>query len=112
MPVTEIEYGYGSISAEQLSGQLEAFIEEYRQGGPAFDEARAAGIGDDEIDQLRHGITFREPQAGLDAETVKLIVEFAPLIVHIGITFWDEVLLKRLKERYGDDVLGPEKGRK
>jgi hypothetical protein len=110
MPIHEIEYTNGSISAVALQRELDTVLEEYRTGGEVRDQAEAVGL--DDLEGLRDAISFKESRAGIDTAMAGIIVAFTPAVSHIAVTFWDEILLPRLKETFGIDVLGNEKRRR
>jgi hypothetical protein len=112
MEVSEITYGAGRITRDELRGELEAFWGELRTSGELREEVRAAEIDPDELLGLDPGTAVEVRQDGEPiGEVVAIVIVFGPTINHVAQSLWDEVVLPWLRRRRGGDALGPERGR-
>lgn len=77
----------------------------------AADPALLEGV-DVELSAVREGVTIKPTESGFGAETIALVVIFAPSINHVATSIWDKFLLPGLKRALGADAVGKEKSRK
>lgn len=101
----EIDYKIGTLSADALNKELDEMWGALREDGALREEAAAAGIDLAEIDALeRSPIEVRSDEAGFDPVSIVIVV--AGIVAK---DLWKEVLLPRIRARYGAEAVGPER---
>jgi hypothetical protein len=100
----EIAYERGRLTVDELQDEVARLWNELQEDEELRQEARSAGI---DVDQL--GASEAEPPvrvqpaaAGFEPGTILLIIAGV-----VARDVWKEIILPRLKRRWGADAIGP-----
>jgi hypothetical protein len=109
----EFVYARGGRSVDQVQAETARFWQALDNPGGSALEAGLSAAGLDRaalvgIDR-KNAITVRAGTSGVDLTTAILIVTLAPSANRIIEGLWTEVLLPRIRQRWGDDAIGEEK---
>jgi hypothetical protein len=108
--MTELRYSRGTRSVDEVQRDVDEFWTEFANGEELRKEVENAGIDVAMLDGVdREGaIRISARGAGIASERVAIIVAFAPIINTALISLWTEVLLPRIRRRYGRDAIREE----
>ncbi|MEU4161712.1 hypothetical protein [Actinoplanes sp. NPDC026670] len=109
--MTELVYARGTRSAAEVQQDIDRFWDRLDDSDVVQALAEA---GVDRRDLPPAGEREKTVQvsalgAGLDPTAVALIVAFAPTANEILITVWTQVILPRIRRRYGRDAVGDQR---
>jgi hypothetical protein len=109
--MTELVYGRGTRSADEVQREIEKFWTELDDSDELHKELVAAGIDIDSLpqDERADAIRISVRGAGVDPLTVSLVIAFAPAANAVLTSLWKQVLLPRIRSRYGRDAIRDEK---
>lgn len=100
----ELEYGRGSLSAQQLSDELDRLWLSLQEEGDLLETATAAGI---DVSALPRDVSpFEVLEGAVGFAPGSIVVRVSGLVAR---DLWREVLLPRIKEEHGADVLHQER---
>ena len=105
-----LEYMVGTRTIDALRQDLDVFFREARADA---DSDAARMLGEAGFDRPAEGmeeqpISLLPDSAGIDAETTRILVDFAPLVARVAEDMWRRVVLPWIIRRRGGDALGPE----
>jgi hypothetical protein len=109
--MTELFYARGTRSADEIQREIDQFWAALDGSDENPKEVAEAGIdlgalsGAERQDAIRVGVRG----AGVDPTAVTLVVAFAPAANAALISLWKQVLLPRIRSRYGRDAIREEK---
>jgi hypothetical protein len=110
--MTELLYVRGTRSVEEIQQEIGRFWAEVDESDELRSELAAAAIdrdtlpsGGDREGAVRVGVRG----AGLDPTAVAIVVSFAPVANTVLITLWKDVILPRIRRRYGRDAVRDER---
>jgi hypothetical protein len=109
--MTQLMYVRGTRSADEIQREVDKFWDELADDEELRTELASAGIDAPAVlalkspDAIRVGVRG----AGLDPTTVALVIAFAPVANEMLVSLWKEVLLPRIRSRYGRDAIQDEK---
>jgi hypothetical protein len=108
--MTELRYARGTRSVAEVQHDVDEFWAEFVGGEELRKEVENAGFDVTMLDGVdREGaIRVSARGAGIGPETVAIVVAFAPAVNAALISLWTEVLLPRIRRRYGRDAIGDE----
>ena len=109
----EFVYARGELSVDQVQAEIAKFWQALDNPGSSALEAELSAAGLDRttlasIDR-KNAITVRAGTSGADPTTAVLLVTLAPSTNLIIKDLWAEVVLPRIRRRWGDDAIGEEK---
>ncbi|OJF14503.1 hypothetical protein [Couchioplanes caeruleus] len=108
--MTDLLYVRGTRSAAEVQQEIDQFWASL-DDEQVQKELAASGIDLDAVpeggrkDAIRVGVRG----AGVDPTAVTLVVAFAPVANAVLISLWKQVLLPRIRNRYGSDAIRDEK---
>ena len=102
------EYRLDKVSIKDVTTEIDRIWQQLQQPDSGFaDEAISEGVDPASLKQLkgysRADVLVLENGGGLGVEAVALIVAFAPVAAKITKDLWDNFILPRLKERFGEN---------
>ncbi|MCA2211316.1 hypothetical protein [Jidongwangia harbinensis] len=108
--MTELVYGRGTRSADEVQREIDRFWAELEHDDKLQAELRAAGLDLRAVPPERRpeAIQVRVRGAGLDPTSVALIVAFAPVANAVLVSLWEQVLLPKIRDRFGRDAIRDE----
>jgi hypothetical protein len=94
-----------------LQEEIKRFWIELRTDPELERQVIAAGLGSEEFSRIdkESAITIRVGTSGADPSTVVLIVALAPTANRVLKDLWANILLPRIKRRWGDDAVGSQR---
>uniref|UniRef100_UPI003F4987B1 hypothetical protein n=1 Tax=Actinoplanes sp. CA-084688 TaxID=3239901 RepID=UPI003F4987B1 len=109
--MAELLYGRGRRSAAEVQREIDTFWAEVDTDDELRKELANAGIDLDEVpaDERAGAIRVGVHGAGVDPGSVALIVAFAPVANTVLVSLWKQVLLPRIRSRYGRDAIQDER---
>jgi len=109
--MTELLYGRGTRSADEVQREIDKFWAELDTSDELRKELADAGVDLDTVPvaERQDAIKVSVRGAGIDPASVSLIVAFAPVANAVLISLWTQVLLPRIRSRYGRDAIRDEK---
>ncbi|GIE91979.1 hypothetical protein [Actinoplanes regularis] len=110
--MTELVYVRGTRSAEEIQEDVRRFFEELDRSAEVRAELAAAGIDPDvlpESEERAGAVRVGVRGAGLDPTGVALVLSFAPTANTVLITLWKQIILPRIRRRYGRDAVRDER---
>ena len=110
--MTDLAYGRGTRSADEIQYEIERFWAELDGSDELRKELMDAGIDIASLpDQAERADSIRVSVrgAGVEPTMVALIIAFAPVANEMLISLWKQVLLPRIRDRYGRDAIQDEK---
>src|SRR3954454_20313363 len=101
--MTELVYERGTRSAEEVQQEIDKFWAELDKSDELHKQLTDSGIDLAAVpDPLRPGaIRVDTRGAGLDPVSVSLVIAFAPAANAVLTSLWHQVLLPRIRSRYG-----------
>ncbi|GAB1646156.1 hypothetical protein [Krasilnikovia sp. MM14-A1259] len=109
--MTELWYGRGTRTADEVQREIDNFWAELDASDELRKELADAGVDPSAVPAPdRPGaIRVSVRGAGIDPTAVALIVAFAPAANEILVSLWKQVLLPRIRSRYGRDAIQDER---
>ncbi|GIF15742.1 hypothetical protein [Actinoplanes teichomyceticus] len=109
--MTELWYGRGTRTAEEVQREIDQFWVEWETSEELRKELAGAGIDPGAVPAPERpgAIRVSVRGAGIDPAAVSLIVAFAPAVSEVLVSLWNQVLLPRIRDRYGRDAIRDEK---
>jgi hypothetical protein len=109
--MTEQVYGRGTRSADEVQREIDRFWAELDRNDELQAELVGAGLDLSVIPPERRpeAIQVSARGAGLDPASVALVVAFAPVANAVLVSLWEQVLLPRIRDRFGRDAIRDEK---
>jgi hypothetical protein len=111
----ELIYARGELSVKSLQEEIARFWSDAAVSPELQAELADAGLryeasGNSEFTQQ---ITVRAGSSGADPASVVLIISLAPTANRVLKDIWTNIILPRIRRRWGDDAIGSEQpGRK
>lgn len=104
----ELIYARGELSVESLQREIARFWTDVAVSPELQAELAGAGLkyeasGDTEFSQQ---IKVRAGSSGADPASVVLIISLAPSANRVLKDIWTDIILPRIKRRWGDDAIG------
>ncbi len=104
----ELIYARGELSVESLQREIARFWADAAVSPELQAELAGAGLkyeesGDTESSQQ---IKVRAGSSGADPASVVLIISLAPSANRVLKDIWADIILPRIKRRWGDDAIG------
>jgi hypothetical protein len=109
--MTQLMYARGTRSADEIQREVDKFWGELADDEQLRTEVAAAGIDAPAVLELKgpDAIRVGVRGAGLEPTAVALVIAFAPVANEVLISLWKQVLLPRIRSRYGRDAIRDEK---
>lgn len=109
--MTELWYGRGTRTADEIQREIHKFWAELETNDELRKELVDAGIDPDAVaaPDRQDAIQVSVRGAGIDPGAVSLIVAFVPAASEVLISLWNQVLLPRIRNRYGRDAIRDER---
>ena len=109
--MTELAYGRGTRSAEEVQREIQKFWAELDTSDEAAKRLADAGIDLDDLPREGRADAIRVSVrgAGVEPTAVALVIAFAPVANELLVSLWKEVLLPQIRNRYGRDAIRDEK---
>ncbi len=108
MDTGELIYAHGRLSVESLQDEISRFWADVAEDPELQAELVAAGLNYTASDNAVFAgqITVRPESSGVDPVSVVLIVSFAPTANRVLKDIWADIILPRIKRRWGDNAVG------
>jgi len=109
--MTELLYARGTRSADEVQHEIDEFWAQLDGSEELRQELTNAGIDTAAVKELKRqdAIRIGVRGAGVDPMAVTLVVAFAPTANAVLVSLWEQVLLPRIRSRYGRDAVRDEK---
>jgi hypothetical protein len=109
--MTELLYARGTRSADEIQHEIDQFWASLDGSEGLGKELTDAGIDLGAVSEVarRDAIRVDVRGAGVDPTAVTLVVAFAPTANAILISLWTQVLLPRIRDKFGRDAIRDEK---
>ncbi len=109
--MTELAYGRGTRSADEVQREIQNFWDDLDSSDELRKELADAGVDVDSLPQQNreNAIRVSVRGAGVEPTAVALVIAFAPVANEVLISLWKQVLLPRIRSRYGRDAIRDEK---
>ena len=111
----ELIYARGELSVKSLQQEIDRFWADAAVTPELQDRLTDAGLEYEASDatELTQQITVRAGSSGADPTSVVMIISLAPTANKILKDVWTNIILPRIRRRWGDDAIGGEQpGRK
>jgi len=96
------------LSAERLQEEITLFWRDLATNPSIEADIRAAGLEPSALADIEQtsAITVRPASSGVDTTAALLIVAFTPTANRMLQDLWSNLLLPRIRRRWGDDAIG------
>lgn len=110
MPLAQMVYHRGHLSADQIQQEVDEFFAELKTSQEFVAGITSNTLTTAELRQVigTDPIKVKVGSSGLDPLSVSLIVMFAPAANRVAKDLWTTIMLPRIKRRWGDDAIGNE----
>ncbi len=109
----EFAYARGELSAEQIQSEISQFwqILDNQDSAALEAELRAAGLDRAALASIdrENAIIVRARRSGVDTTMAVILVTVAPSVNRVIKDLWKDILLPRIRRRWGEDAIGEEK---
>ena len=108
MEAGELIYARGQLSVDSLQQEISRFWADVAKSPELQAELAAAGLNYAASDNAVFAgqITVRPGSSGADPASVILIISFAPTANRVLKDIWADIILPRIKRRWGDNSVG------